>query len=150
MWKASLVIYISCSLSGIFEGTNMLKNIEDIFLKAKNHAQLFSYTSIVSVLTAALGCNQAIAVVLTDQLMSSAYKEKAMSKYHLALDLENSAIVLSAFIPWNMAAFVPTTTMNVSKVGFMPYAFYLYLIPVFSYLSIKLNKKRSISQEIVS
>lgn len=148
MWKASLVIYLSCALSGIFEGTEMLKSIEVIFSKAKTHAELFSYTIIVSILTAALGCSQAISVVLTDQLMSNSYKEKNIGKYDLALDLENTGIVLSAFIPWNMAAFVPTTTMNVSRVGFMPYAFYLYLIPFVSFIALKLNLRKSIDKNI--
>ena len=150
MWKASLVIYISCALSGIFEGTDMLKSIENMFLRAKTHAELFSYTSIVSLLTAALGCSQAISVVLTSQLMSNAYKEKNIDKYDLALDLENTGIVLSALIPWNMAAFVPTTTMNVSKVGFIPYAFYLYLIPIISFISLKINERKSTEESILS
>lgn len=31
MWQASLVVYVSCSLAGIFDGTNMLKSVENIF-----------------------------------------------------------------------------------------------------------------------
>ena len=96
MWKASLVVYISSALSGIFEGTDMLKGIEDRFLKAKTHSELFSYTGLVSVLTAALGCSQSISVILTNQFMSKAYKKKGLDKYKLALDLENTGIVLSA------------------------------------------------------
>jgi NhaC family Na+:H+ antiporter len=44
--------------------------------------------------------------------------------------LENTGVVLSALIPWNIAAFVPTMTMEVSSTGFIHYAFYLYLIPI--------------------
>lgn len=143
MWKASLVIFISCALSGIFEGTNMLKNVEKIFLKADSHSNLFSYTTLVSIATAALGCSQAIAVVLTSQLMSNNYREKKIDKYKFALDLENTGIVLSALIPWNMAAFIPTTTMNVSKVGYIPYAFYLYLLPMISIISIRIGERKS-------
>ncbi len=134
MWRPSVVILISCALAGIFEGTGMLKTVEDLLIKARTRSELFSYTVGVSILTAAFGCSQTISVVLTNQLMSKPYKEKGLDHYKLALDLENTGIVLSALIPWNLAAFVPTTTMNVSSVGFIPYAFYLYLLPIISFI----------------
>lgn len=87
MWQASFVIFISCALSGIFNGTNMLKNID---------------------------------------------------RYQLAIDLENTGVVLSALIPWNIAAFVPTMTMGVGSTGFIPYAFYLYLIPLTRILHLRI------------
>lgn len=140
MWQASVVVYISCALAGIFDGTNMLKSVEKFFSRAKTHADLFSYTTVVSILTAAFGCNQSISTVLTHQLMANTYKERNIDKYKLALDLENTGIVLSALIPWNIAAFVPTTTMDVSHIGFIPYAFYLYLVPIICFLSFHKGK----------
>ncbi|AKL97293.1 malate-2H(+)/Na(+)-lactate antiporter MleN [Clostridium aceticum] len=140
MWKASLVVFVSCSLAGVFDGTNMLKSVENILMKAKTRFQLFSYTTGVSILTAAFGCNQSIAAVLTNQLMTNTYKEKNVDKYALAIDLENTGIVLAALIPWNIAAFVPTSTMNVSSIGFIPYAFYLYLLPIVNIIYFKISE----------
>jgi len=74
MWQASLVIFIPCSLSGIFNGTNMLKNIEDILMGAKTRYILFIYTAITSIITAAFGCNQSISTVLTYNLMNKSYR----------------------------------------------------------------------------
>lgn len=146
MWKASLVVFVSCSLGGIFDGTSMLKNVENILMRARTRGELFSYTTIVSILTAAFGCSQSISVVLTNQLMANTYKEKKVDKYKLAVDLENTGIILAALIPWNIAALVPTTTMNVSNIGFIPYAFYLYLIPIMTIISFtisEINDKKS-------
>lgn len=145
MWKASLVIFISCALSGIFDGTNMLKSIEHILLKAKTRYTLFIYTTITSIVTAAFGCNQSISTVLTHYLMKKSYKNANVDEYELAIDLENTGVVLAALIPWNIAALVPTVTMGVSSTEFIPYAFYLYLIPIinaiyFKILNIKNNK----------
>lgn len=137
MWQAALVVYVSCSLAGIFDGTNMLNSVDKILARARTRAELFVYTTAVSIVTAAFGCNQSIATVLTNQLMTNTYKEKNIDKYTLALDLENTGIVLSALIPWNIAAFVPTTTMDVSPVGFVPYAFYLYLLPLVCLVRLK-------------
>lgn len=137
MWKASLVVYVSCALAGIFAGTNMLNSVEKILARARTRTELFAYTIVVSILTAAFGCNQSMATVLTNQLVASTYQEKNIDKYTLALDLENTGIVLAALIPWNIAAYVPTTTMDVSPVGFVPYAFYLYLLPLVCLIRLK-------------
>lgn len=143
MWQASLVVFIPCVLSGIFNGTNMLKNIEDILMRAKTHYMLFIYTTITSIVTAAFGCNQSISTVLTYNLMNKSYEDKNIHRYQLAIDLENTGVVLAALIPWNIAAFVPTMTMGVSSTGFIPYAFYLYLIPIFNIAYLKILEMRN-------
>lgn len=140
MLRPAIVVFISCSLAGIFEGTKTLQSVEKLLLKANSRSSLFLYTTIVSILTAAFGSNQSIAAVLTASLMDKAYKQNSIDKYQMALDLENTGIVLSALIPWNLAAFVPTSTMAVSPVGFIPYAFYLYLLPITSYMILRYRK----------
>lgn len=141
MLRPAIVVFISCSLAGIFEGTKTLQSVETLLLKANSRSSLFLYTTIVSILTAAFGSNQSIAAVLTASLMDKAYKQNSVDKYQMALDLENTGIVLSALIPWNLAAFVPTSTMDVSPVGFIPYAFYLYLLPITSYMILRYKNK---------
>lgn len=142
MWKASLVVFISCGLSGIFDGTSMLEPIKSVLNKATTSFSLFIYTLVTSVLTGAFGCNQSIAIVLTHNIMNKTYSKKNTDNYKLAIDLENSGVLLSALIPWNIAAFVPTTAMEVSNTGFIPYAFYLYLVPLFNILYLKISQSK--------
>jgi len=137
MWKASLVIYVSCTMAGIFNGTGMLKGVETIFSKSKSRSGLFFNTAVVSALTAAFGCNQSISTVLTHQIMGNTYRVKQVDNEQMASDLENTGIVLAALIPWNLAAFVPTLTMDVSTTGYLPYAIYLYLLPVMTFAALK-------------
>lgn len=140
MWKPSFVVFISCSLAGIFEGTDLLKSIEDKLLKATTRSSLFIYTLLVSIATAALGSNQSISIVLTNQLMKKGYESKKISSYELAVDIENTGVVLAALIPWNIAALVPTVTLKVNSAGFVPYAFYLYLLPMSMFLYLRIFK----------
>lgn len=74
MWKASLVVFISSALSGIFNGTKMLYLIENILLKAKTRFNLYVYTLITSIIIAAIGCNQSIAIIITNHLMNKVMK----------------------------------------------------------------------------
>ncbi|WP_010299313.1 Na+/H+ antiporter NhaC family protein [Clostridium senegalense] len=150
MCKAAFVVFISCALAGIFNETNMLSNIEVILTKAQTRCSLFIYTTITSIFTAAFGCNQSIAIVLTHQLMDKSYETKNIDKYKLAIDLENTAVLLSALIPWNIAAFVPTTTMDVSGVGFMPFALYIYLVPLTNIIFLKISDRKNLKYSINS
>ncbi len=139
MVKPSFIVFTSCCLTGIFEKTGMLDNLQSFINKARYRWQLFAMTGIFSVLTSIFGCSQTIAVVLTNQLVEKTYKARKVDQYNLALDLENTGIVIAALIPWNIAALVPTTTLNVSPVGFLPYAVYLYFIPLFNLISLKIK-----------
>ena len=142
MYKPTIVVFISCSLAGILETTRVLEGAQTYLEKAKTRSHLFFNTIFVSLFTAAFGSSQAISVVLTSQLMSKAYAKLKVDKYELALDIENTGIVLSALIPWNLAAYIPTTTMDVSPVGFIPYAFYIYLLPIVSYFVFKKSESK--------
>lgn len=130
MWKAIFIVFFSSVLAAIFEGTQLLKDLEYLLMKATTRLGVFINTVIVSTLSAAIGCNQSIAVFLTEQLMRKTYQHRKIPASELALDIENTGIVIAALIPWNIAAFVPTVTLGVSALGYIPYAFYLYLIPL--------------------
>ncbi|AFZ32667.1 transporter, NhaC family [Gloeocapsa sp. PCC 7428] len=129
MLKISIVVIISTALAGIIGGTRILEVIEIFLQKARTRSRLFFGTIIVGTAAAAFGCTQTIAILLTQQLVQESYRQKKLDKYQLAVDLENTVVVLSPLIPWNIAGLVPATIL-MTDVGFIPYAFYLYLLPL--------------------
>lgn len=137
MWKVSVVVFVSCCWAGLFAEINILEDLDEFLLKAKSRPATFLTTTTMSMITAILGCSQTIAIVLTNSLMNKVYARNKFDHYQLAVDLENTCIPLAAIIPWNTAAFVPTSTMNVSLLGFIPYAFFLYLLPLTQILYLK-------------
>lgn len=129
MLKTTLVIYISCSLAGVFEGIQVFDRLKNSLLKMElEREKRFSATLIVSTIAAAFGCTQTIAVIITSEIMKVCYGRGENEQF--SLDIENSGILVSALIPWNIAALVPTTTMNVSTAGYIPFAVYLYILPL--------------------
>ena len=140
MMKIALIVLISSAYSGIFEGTQMLKEIQKVLDVIANRYGIFVATIISSIITASLGCTQTIAILLTNQLVKDNYYKQKRDKQELALDIENSAVVISPLVPWNIAAGVPAATLTATA-GFIPFAFYLYLIPI-SNLIIKKLKNR--------
>ncbi|MDX2216514.1 MAG: Na+/H+ antiporter NhaC family protein [Oculatellaceae cyanobacterium bins.114] len=96
----------------------------------------FLSTCLVGIGTAAFGCTQTIAILLTQQLVQKKYPESEKGHYKLALDLENTVVVLAPLIPWNIAGLVPATILN-TDAGFIPFAIYLYLLPLLNLIHIR-------------
>jgi NhaC family Na+:H+ antiporter len=129
MLDTCLVIFVACSLSGLFEGIKMFDGLKNTLLSRRlTRHKLFGVTAVVSVITAAFGCSQTMSVVMTKEIVKDCYDN--LDNYQLALDLENTGIVLSAIIPWNIAALMPTTALNVGTAGYIPYAFFIYILPI--------------------
>lgn len=139
MAKVSLVVVVSTAFAGIFAGTRILEFVEVSLNKARTRGDLFFATTVISIFSAAFGCTQTIAIILTHQLVESKYRQQKLDDYQLAVDLENTAVVISPLIPWNIAGLVPATVLGVNS-DFIPYAFYLYLIPLFNLIQLKLAK----------
>ncbi len=142
MLKTCAVIFVSCSLAGIFTGMKIFSNLQATLLGMRlTRHKLFGATSLVSIVAAAFGCSQTIAVVMAKEIMKDCYDR--LDSYQLALDLENTGIIICALIPWNIAALVPTTTMGVSAAGYIPFAFYLYILPVAYFIHSKCSSRIS-------
>jgi Na+:H+ antiporter, NhaC family len=140
MLKTCFVVFVACALAGILEGIRSFDGIKDLFVKMELTGPLrYVLTTVISTLTAAFGCTQSIAVVMTDEIMKDCYKKE--ENYQFALDIENSCILTSALIPWNIAALFCTTTLNVNMYGFIPYAFYPYSFPIVYFLYLWLREK---------
>lgn len=143
MLKVSLVVFVSSGFTGIFEGTEMLIVVENMLGKIKGRSNTFLSTIIVSTASAAFGCSQALAVILTHMLVKRNYEVNSFSTESQAIDLENTAIVIAPLIPWNIAVLVPLTTLNAGPVSIL-FAFYLYLIPLINYFYLKAKERFNI------
>lgn len=137
MWKVSVVVYISCCWAGLFAETNILDDLNDILSKTNSRSGTFLMTTAISIVTSILGCSQTISIVLTHSLMNKVYVKNKFQPAQLAVDLENTSVPLAALIPWNTAGYVPSSTLSVGLISFIPFAFYLYLLPLTQILYIK-------------
>lgn len=127
MAKVCSVVLISTAIAGILAGTNSLQPVERLLKRARSRTSLFFSTTVISMIASAFGCTQTIGILLTEQLVRQKYADTS-DPYQLAVDLENTVVVLAPLVPWNIAGLVPATLL-MTNAGFIPYAFYLYLIP---------------------
>ncbi|WP_088893482.1 Na+/H+ antiporter NhaC family protein [Leptolyngbya ohadii] len=133
MMRVCAIVIVSTAISGVLTGTNALGLVQKFLQSFRSRSGLFVGTTLVSIGASAFGCTQAIAILLTAELVKpqyeAHYKTPEIAADRLAIDLENTAVVIAPLIPWNIAGLVPATVL-MSDSGFIPFAVYLYLIPL--------------------
>lgn len=134
MVSVSFVVLAASSYSGLFEGTGMLNDIQGALDKMSKKAGVYLTTLFTGLATCALCCNQTLPILLTKDLMGDIYKKNGLSKSHLAIDIENTVILVAELFPWSIAIGVPLATIGVGPKA-IPYAVYLYLVPIMAPLT---------------
>lgn len=145
MGTAMVMALLSCGLVNIVDELGILKLLSEKIGVIENEWKVYFYTIVVAILTAGISCSQSTSILLTSQIMKKIYKKNKFSKETLALDIENSSVVLSSLIPWNIAIAVPGLMLDVSVVKIIPYSFYVYILPIIIMIQ-KIKKTESGTQ----
>ena len=130
MGTAMVMALLSCGLVNIVDKLGILKLVSEKIGVIKSEWKIYLYTIVVAILTAAISCSQSTSILLTSQIMKKIYKKNGFTKELLALDIENSSVVLSSLIPWNIAITVPALMLDISVVKIIPYSLYLIILPM--------------------
>lgn len=123
------ILLLSCAYSGIFSGTGMLNGLLEIITKGCRRFGRFAMSVTVSVVSSALFCNQTISTLMCSDLLTKPYLETDGSRQELAIDMENSVILIACMIPWSIGCTVPLTFMG-ADIRSVPWAVYMYLVPL--------------------
>lgn len=119
------IMLLSAVMSGLLEGTGSLEKLDEGIQKAALRVGRFPVMNVVCLSVAMVLCNQAITSVMASQLMGKCYENKE----ELAMDIENSGVMLSGLVPWSVACSVPLAMLG-ANVSALPYAVLLWLTPI--------------------
>lgn len=133
MAHGCIMIVISATYSGIFNGTNMLAPAENFLEKISSRFSLLQITALTSFPLIMISCNQTLALMLQVPLIRRLYRNKNVSNEQMMLDLSNTTVLFSALVPWCLACSMPLEMLGVSAVC-IPLAFYLYIPAVIALL----------------
>lgn len=127
MAELSAIVAVASTYAGLFEGTGLLAGLESAVTSLARHTTPFVGVLATSVFTAAIACDQVLAIMLVRQLCDGC--ERASSA--LALDMESSVTLIPALIPWSTSCvgIVAFTGMPMASVccAFLP-----MLVPAWS------------------
>lgn len=129
MLDTCAIVFLACSCSGMFRGTNMLSSVEKHAERLAGRIGTFPTLILVCFAASSIFCNQIISIVMGRNLLGPVYEKLGKSREQLALDIENTAITIPAFIPWCILSSVPLKLMGVGY-GCLRYAVFLYAVPL--------------------
>ena len=136
MLNATAIVCISSAYSGIFEKTGLLDSMKEKISALGGKITPFGATMITTALTSLISCNQTLAIILTHQLCDGMENDKEKA----AMNLENTAVVISPLVPWSIAAAVPLTSAGAPEASLL-LACYLYILPLYSF-AVSLIRRR--------
>lgn len=129
MVEIAVILVISSTYSGIFSGTGMLLSLQDKLAKACSKVGRFAVMVCMSIGIAAIFCNQTIGTLMCCDIMKKPYLDGGGTKEELAIDMENSVILIACFIPWSIGCSVPLALLG-TDVSSLPFAVYMYAVPL--------------------
>ena len=125
MLRLMLIITISSAYSGIFRGTGLLDGLCGRIASLSEKTSPYCATLVTATLASLVACNQTLTIILTHQLCAQTQQDAR----ELALDLENTAVVIAPLVPWSIAGATPLSTVGAPMAG-MALACFLYLLPL--------------------
>ena len=129
MVEIAVILVISSTYSGIFSGTGMLLSLQDKLAKACSKVGRFAVMVCMSIGIAAIFCNQTIGTLMCCDIMKKPYLDGGGTREELAIDMENSVILIACFIPWSIGCSVPLALLG-TDVSSLPFAVYMYAVPL--------------------
>lgn len=129
MLRMALIITISSAYSGIFRKTGLLDTLCARIAALSERTTPFCAMLVTAALAGLVACNQTLTIILTHQLCAQAQDDNAQ----LAIDLENSAVVLAPLVPWSIAGATPLASVGAPTVSLLATC-YLYLLPLWTLL----------------
>lgn len=129
MIEVVIIVAMSTTYSGIFEGTGMLNSLQGKISALMNKLGRFPVMVIMSYATLGIFCNQTIASMMCNDILKKPYEDDGASKEELAMDMENSVILLAGTVPWAIACTVPLAFMQIG-LSAVPLSLFLFLVPI--------------------
>lgn len=125
MLSVIAIVCISSCYAGIFQATGFLNRLQDLMIRLGKKFSPFISVLVASTVTVMVTCNQTLSIMLTHQLCKKVEPRAEI----FAIQLENSAVVISPLIPWAISCAVPLTLIAAPQSSIFA-AWYLYLIPL--------------------
>ena len=132
---SATIMAVSAGLyAGLLGGMGVLNGAAHLAQRLARRAGRFPACAAISVVCSMVFCNQSTCAVVCNQLLEDDYPKRGPGRGEMALDIENSGIVLSPLIPWNISVSIPLTMLG-ADMSAIPYEILLYAIPLCYWLT---------------
>ncbi len=134
MWSISLIM-IAFALGGLMDKMQLIQTLlNGLIERIKVKGQL-----ILATISSSIGVNlvtgeQYLSILIPGQSFKPAYEKLNVEKKYLSRSLEDAGTLINPLIPWGVSGAFFAQTLGVDVIAYLPFAFFLYLSPLFSVL----------------
>ena len=125
MAKGLAIVCVSSAYSEIFRKTGLLDGAKRLLARISRGGTPFAAVACSAVVTNVIGCSQTLSIMLTHQLCGELVEDQQV----LAVDLEDTSVVIAALVPWSLASAVPIASFGAPSSCILA-ACFLYLLPL--------------------
>ena len=137
-----MILAISSTYAKILSVSGLLRQLNEI-VEAMMRRIGKSCTVILSSLFASgIFCSQITSCIMAATLLKKQYTKRGQPKEELALDLENSLVIIAPMVPWCLSCSVPLKLLGVG-VEALRWEFYIFLIPICYFLGKEIHFRRA-------
>lgn len=129
MFPTMVMNVFAAACTGLLEGMGLLESVRGRLSAMRARIGLLPTLMLSGTAVIMCVCNQTISVMMSHQLIGEIYEREGREHEELATDLANSVVPIAGLVPWCIGFSVPMSMMNVG-VAALPYACYLYLLPL--------------------
>ncbi len=119
------IVCLSSCYAGIFQATGFLNRLQSLMISLGKKFSSFASVLVAATITSMIACNQTLAIMLTHQLCKKVEPRAEI----FAIQIENSAVIISPMIPWSIASVIVLMPIAAPKISILA-AWYLWLIPI--------------------
>ncbi|KGP73067.1 Na+/H+ antiporter NhaC family protein [Pontibacillus yanchengensis] len=140
-----LFILVVGAYCQIMEDTKIIQPyIEKIFTDNRSLQKNTAQSIAVAAGASLISPNQSFPIILTGRTLMP-YWEKNFSKAHLSRILADSTVVFAGLVPWSLLAILCSTIVGVPVLSYAPFAVFLLLMPVITFIYSGIVSKKNAS-----
>ncbi|MEH7392774.1 Na+/H+ antiporter NhaC [Bacillus sp. JJ1474] len=129
------LLIIATALGGILEETGSFEILtRKMMAKVKSAGTLISSTILSTFVVAFASGAQFLAIILPARTFVKKYKEMGIDTKNLSRCVEAAGTVGINLVPWSVPAVFAMSILGVSPGEFIPYAFFVFLVPLINIL----------------
>jgi len=134
MWSVSLVM-LALAFGGVLRGIGVIDVvIERTVSRLKRDGSIISSVALSSIGVNLMAGEQYLSILLPGQAFKKIFEERQIDPRFLSRSLEDGGTLVNPLIPWGVSGAFFASTLGVPVTEYVPFAFFLLLSPLFTFL----------------
>lgn len=151
MFTVSLIIIAMC-FGGILEFTKIFEVLVEAIIKfARKTGSLITATVVTCISANIVGCEQYMSIIVPGRMYAEEYDKRGLKPKNLSRTLEDAGTMTSPLVPWNTCGAFMATTLGVSTISYLPFAFLCLISPfiaiIYGFTGFKVEYKDDFMKE---